>query len=215
MDIAALAARLAELHVVPVVSIDHADDAVGLADALSEGGLPMVEITFRTDAAADAIARIRAACPDVLVGAGTVLDPATVDRAIDNGAEFIVAPGFSPGVVARAAERGVAMLPGAVTPTEIEMALAAGHRLVKFFPAEAAGGVSYIRAVSAPYRDVRFVPTGGVTTANLAEYLSVPAVTACGGTWIAPSDAIGAHRWDEISRAAAEAVATARGVNPA
>jgi len=195
MDIASFAGRLAELRVVPVVSIDDAADAVGLADALAEGGLPMVEVTFRTDAAAGAIAAIRAACPGVLVEAG---------------AEFIVAPGFSPAVVARAAERGVAMLPGAVTPTEIEMALGAGLRLVKFFPAEAAGGVRYIKAVSAPYRGVRFVPTGGVTPANLAEYLAVPSVAACGGTWIATADAIAAHRWDDISLAAAEAVAIAR-----
>ena len=214
MDIGSLAARLAELRVVPVVSIDDATDAVALADALAEGGLPLVEVTFRTDAAAEAIGRIRAACPEVLVGAGTVLDAATVDRAVDAGAEFIVAPGFSPAVVRRAAERGVAMLPGVVTPTDIEMALAVGIRLVKFFPAEAAGGVRYIKAVAAPYRDVRFVPTGGVTPANLAEYLSVPAVTACGGTWIAPADAIRGHRWDEIAHTAAEAMAIVRGFPP-
>ena len=214
MDIGSLAARLAELRVVPVVSIDDATDAVALADALAEGGLPLVEVTFRTDAAAEAIGRIRAACPEVLVGAGTVLDAATVDRAVDAGAEFIVAPGFSPAVVRRAAERGVAMLPGVVTPTDIEMALAVGIRLVKFFPAEAAGGVRYIKAVAAPYRDVRFVPTGGVTPANLAEYLSVPAVTACGGTWIAPADAIRGHRWDEIARLAAEAMAIVRRFPP-
>jgi len=210
VDIDTLSARLAELRVVPVVSIDDAADAVGLADALRDGGLPIVEVTFRTAAAADAIARIRAACPGVLVGAGTVLDAATVDRAVDAGAAFIVAPGFGPAVVARAAEHGVAMLPGAVTPTEIEMALAAGLRLVKFFPAEASGGVRYIRAVAAPYRDVRFVPTGGVTPANLADYLAVPAVAACGGTWIAPSDAIREHRWDAIASSAAGAVAIVR-----
>ena len=210
MDIASLTARLADLRVVPVVTIDDAADAVGMADALGGGGLPIVEVTFRTAAAADAIARIRAACPDVLVGAGTVLDAATVDRAVDAGAAFIVAPGFGPAVVARAAVHGVAMLPGAVTPTEIEMALAAGLRLVKFFPAEAAGGARYIRAVAAPYRDVRFVPTGGVTAANLGEYLAVPAVAACGGTWIAPSDAIREHRWDAITSSAAEAVAIVR-----
>ena len=215
MDGSAFATRLGELRVVPVVSIDDAADAVGLADALAAGGLPMIEVTFRTDAASDAIAAIRTARPDVLVGAGTVLDPATVDRAIAAGAAFLVAPGFSPAVVAKAADHGVAMLPGAVTPTEIEMALAAGFRLVKFFPAEASGGVRYIKAVAAPYRGVRFVPTGGVTPANLAEYLAVPAVAACGGTWIAPADAIRAHRWDEIARAAAEAVAIARAVRRA
>jgi 2-dehydro-3-deoxyphosphogluconate aldolase/(4S)-4-hydroxy-2-oxoglutarate aldolase len=213
VDIAALAARLADLQVVPVVSIDDADDAVALADALAEGGLPIIEVTFRTDAAADAIARIRTGCPDVLVGAGTVLDPATVDRALDAGAEFIVAPGFSPAVVAHAAQRGAAMLPGAVTPTEIEMALAAGLRLLKFFPAEASGGVGYLKAVALPYRGVRFVPTGGVTAGNLGEYLAVPAVAACGGTWIAPADAIRGHRWDDIAAAAAEAAAIAQGAS--
>ncbi len=215
MDIASLSRRLAELRVVPVVSINDAADAVGLAEALRDGGLPMVEVTFRTAAAADAIARIRAACPDVLVGAGTVLDAPTVDRAVEAGAEFIVAPGFGTAVLARAAELRVAMLPGAVTPTEIEMALAAGIRLVKFFPAEAAGGVRYIKAVAAPYREVRFVPTGGVTAANLAEYLGVPAVVACGGTWIAPPDAIREHRWEAIASAAAEAVSIGQGGRPA
>ncbi len=210
MQVEAFAARLAEVRVVPVVTIDDAADAVGLAEALAQGGLPMAEVTFRTAAAADAIAAIRAARPDALVGAGTVLDPATVDRAVDAGAEFIVAPGFGPAVVARAAERGVAMLPGVATPTDIEMALAAGLSLVKFFPAEASGGVGYIRAIAAPYREVRFVPTGGVTAANLAAYLALPAVVACGGTWIAPPDAIRNHRWEAIGAAAAEAVAIGR-----
>jgi len=210
MDVGSLVGRLAELRIVPVVTIDDADDAVGLADALADGGLPLVEVTFRSDAAADTIARIRAKRPDLLVGAGTVLDAPTVDRALDAGAEFIVAPGFSPAVVARAQERSVAVVPGAVTPTEIEAALATGIRVVKFFPAEAAGGVRYLKAVSAPYRSVRFVPTGGVTPANLAEYLAVPAVLACGGTWIAPAAAIRGHRWAEISTAASEAVAIAR-----
>jgi 2-dehydro-3-deoxyphosphogluconate aldolase/(4S)-4-hydroxy-2-oxoglutarate aldolase len=210
MDVSAFEVRLAELRVVPVVTIDDAADAVPLADALATGGLPLVEVTFRSDAAAQAIARIHAERPDILVGAGTVLDAATVDRALDAGAAFIVAPGFSPAVVAHARDRGVAMLPGAVTPTEIEMALAAGHRLLKFFPAEASGGVRYLRAVSAPYRGVRFVPTGGITPASLAEYLALPAVVACGGTWLAPSDAISGHRWGDISAAAAEALAIGR-----
>lgn len=210
MDATALGERLAELGVVPVVSVEDAADAPGLADALLSGGLPIVEVTFRTPAAADAIAAIRSACPDVLVGAGTVLDAATVDRALDAGAEFIVAPGFGPAVVARTAARGAAMLPGVATPTEVEMALAAGLRLVKLFPAEAAGGVAYIRALAAPYRDVRFVPTGGITTSNLASYLSLPAVTACGGTWIAPADAIRRHSWEAIAASAADAVAIGR-----
>ena len=212
MDIETLTGRLGALGVIPVVSLEVAGDGPGLATALADGGLPIVEVTFRTDAAAAAISAIRDARPDVLVGAGTVLDAATVDRAAAAGAAFIVAPGYSDAVVERSRARGLAMIPGAVTPTEIDRALAAGIRLVKFFPAEAAGGVRYLRAVSAPYRAVRFVPTGGVTAANLADYLAVPSVTAVGGTWIAPADAIREHRWDEIRAAAAAASAIVAGL---
>ncbi len=141
------------------------------------------------------------------MGAGTVLDAPTVDRAAAAGAQFIVAPGYNATVVARARELGLAVIPGAVTPTEIERALADGIALVKFFPAEAAGGVPYLRAVSAPYRTARFMPTGGVTPANLATYLALPSVVACGGTWIAPADAIRDHRWADITASAAEACA--------
>lgn len=207
-----LAERLDELRVVPVVTIDDARDAAGLGGALAAGGLPLAEITFRTDAAAESISAIRKSHPDVLVGAGTVLDPDTVDVALAAGAGFIVAPGFNAAVVDRCIERGVAVIPGVVTPTEIEAALARGVRLVKFFPAEAAGGTRYLKAVAAPYRLVRFVPTGGVSPANLREYLELPNVTACGGSWIATAEAIRANRWQEISRLAAEAVAVARGV---
>jgi 2-dehydro-3-deoxyphosphogluconate aldolase / (4S)-4-hydroxy-2-oxoglutarate aldolase len=202
-----LAPRLAAMGVVPVVTIDDASRGPDLATALARGGLPLAEITFRTDAAAGAIAAIRGSVPDVLVGAGTVLDPATVDRAIEAGAEFVVAPGFNPAVVDRCLERGIAVMPGVATPTEIEMALARGLNLLKFFPAEAMGGIAYIKAVAAPYRMVRFVPTGGVSAASLASYLAVPAVAACGGTWIATAEAIREGRWDEIVRLAAEAVA--------
>ncbi len=209
MDADGLAGRLAHFRVVPVVSIQAAADAPGLAGALAAGGLPVAEITFRTDAAAEAIAAIRSAHPEVLVGAGTVLDVGTVDRALDAGAEFIVAPGFNPRVVDHCITRGVAVIPGVVTPTEIEAALARGLSLVKFFPAEAVGGTRYLKAVAAPYRSVRFMPTGGVSPANLAEYLALPSVTACGGSWIATAEAIAANRWDEISRLAAEAVTIA------
>jgi 2-dehydro-3-deoxyphosphogluconate aldolase/(4S)-4-hydroxy-2-oxoglutarate aldolase len=211
MDIAALTARLEVLRVVPVVSVESAADAPGLAAALADGGLPVVEITFRTPAAADAIAAARAARPDVLVGAGTVLDAATVERAAAAGAQFIVAPGYDASVLARAHEIGLPMIPGALTPTEIERALADGITLVKFFPAEAAGGVRYLKAVSAPFAAVRFMPTGGVTPANLRDYLALPSVAACGGTWIAPADAIREHRWPDIEAAAADARAIATG----
>ena len=197
----------------PVVTIDSAADAAGLAGALAAGGLPIAEITFRTDAAAEAIAAIRAAQPDVLVGAGTVLDVSTVDRALEAGAEFIVAPGFNPAMVAYALARGVAVIPGVVTPSEIEAALSLGLRVLKFFPAEASGGPGYLSAVRATYPTVRFMPTGGVNIGNLASYLALPNVIAAGGTWIAATDAIKNQRWDEISGLAAEAVRVAR--NPA
>lgn len=209
MDIEQLATRLGELRVVPVVTIDSAADAAGLARALAAGGLPIAEITFRTDAAAEAISAIRAAQPDVLVGAGTVLDAATVDKALDAGAEFIVAPGLNPAMVRRCLERGVAVVPGVATPTEIEAALALGLRLLKFFPAEALGGQGYLSAMSAPYRGLRFMPTGGINPGNLQAYLALSNVVCVGGTWIATADAIRNQRWDEITRLAAAAVAIA------
>ena len=194
----------------PVVTIDDAADAVGLAGALADGGLPIAEITFRTGAAAEAIAAIRAARPDVLVGAGTVLDAATVDRALGAGAHFIVAPGFNPAMVAYALSRGVSVVPGVVTPSEIAAAMSLGLRVLKFFPAEASGGPAYLSAVRATYPMVRFMPTGGVNVGNLAAYLALPNVIAAGGTWIATADAIRQQRWEEISGLAAEAVRLSR-----
>ncbi|HLB44736.1 MAG TPA: bifunctional 4-hydroxy-2-oxoglutarate aldolase/2-dehydro-3-deoxy-phosphogluconate aldolase [Candidatus Limnocylindrales bacterium] len=211
MDIEQFAARLDALRVVPVVTIDDARDAAGLAAALTGGGLPIAEITFRTDAAAEAIAAIRAAQPALLVGAGTVLDVATADRALAAGAEFIVAPGLNPSVVEHCLARGVAVIPGVATPTEIEAALAMSIGLMKFFPAEAMGGVRYLSAFAAPYRGIRFMPTGGINPGNLAAYLALANVVACGGTWIASAEAIREQRWDEITRLAAEAVEIARG----
>ena len=194
----------------PVVTIDDAADAPGLATALADGGLPIAEITFRTDAAAEAIGGIRAARPDVLLGAGTVLDAATVDLALEAGADFIVAPGFNPAVVAYALARGVAVVPGVVTPSEIEAAMSLGLRVLKFFPAEASGGPAYLSAVRATYPMVRFMPTGGINVGNLASYLALPNVICAGGTWIATADAIRNQRWDEITGLAAEAVRVSR-----
>jgi 2-dehydro-3-deoxyphosphogluconate aldolase/(4S)-4-hydroxy-2-oxoglutarate aldolase len=210
VDADAFATRIAELRVVPVVTIDDAADAAGLAGALADGGLPIAEITFRTDAAAEAIAAIRTARPDVLVGAGTVLDGATVDRALDAGAEFIVAPGFNPSMVVHAQMRGVAVIPGVVTPSEIEAAMSLGLTVLKFFPAEASGGPGYLSAVRATYPKVRFMPSGGVNVGNVASYLALPNVIAAGGTWIATADAIRNHQWAEITRLAAEAVSLGR-----
>jgi 2-dehydro-3-deoxyphosphogluconate aldolase/(4S)-4-hydroxy-2-oxoglutarate aldolase len=209
LDADTFAARLAELRIVPVVTIEDAADAAGLAGALADGGLPIAEITFRTDAAAGAIAAIRAAPSDVLVGAGTVLDPATVDRALEAGADFIVAPGFNPVMVAYALSRGVPVVPGVVTPSEIEAAMSLGLRVLKFFPAEASGGPAYLSAVQATYPTVRFMPTGGINVGNLASYLALPNVIAAGGTWIATTDAIRNQRWADISRLASEARALA------
>jgi 2-dehydro-3-deoxyphosphogluconate aldolase/(4S)-4-hydroxy-2-oxoglutarate aldolase len=210
LDAESFAARIAELRVVPVVTIDDAADAAGLASALADGGLPIAEITFRTEAAAEAIAASKAARPDVLVGAGTVLDGATVDRALDAGAEFIVAPGFNPSMVVYALARGVTVIPGVVTPSEIEAAMSLGLRVLKFFPAEASGGPAYLSAVRATYPQVRFMPSGGVNIGNLASYLALPNVIAAGGTWIATANAIRNHQWDEISGLAAEAVMVSR-----
>lgn len=210
MDADTFAARLAELRVVPVVTIDDAANAPELAAALADGGLPIAEITFRTDAAAESIAAIRAARPDILVGAGTVLDAATVDRALEAGAHFIVAPGFNPAVVVYALAHGASVMPGVVTPSEIEAAMSLGLRVLKFFPAEASGGPAYLSAVRATYPDVRFMPTGGITAGNMASYLALRHVIAVGGTWIATADAIRGQRWEEITGLAAEAVRISR-----
>ena len=204
--------RLRETGVVPVVTIRNAADAPALGAALAAGGLPIAEITFRTDAAADAIAQLRRHTPEVLVGAGTVLDVATLRRAAHAGAEFAVAPGFNPAVVDAGRELGIPVIPGISSPTDIEAALARDIELVKFFPAEAAGGLPFLRAVAAPYRRVSFMPTGGITPANLPDYLTQPFVAACGGSWIATEQAITDKRFDDIAAAAATAAALVAGV---
>lgn len=190
MNHAVLETRLRDVGVVPVVTIRDAADAPALGAALTAGGLPVAEITFRTDAAADAIALLRRHAPGVLVGAGTVLDVPTLRRAVEAGAEFAVAPGFNPAVVEAGRELGIPVIPGISSPTDIEAALARDIMLVKFFPAEAAGGLPFLQAVAAPYRGVSFMPTGGITPANAADYLARPFVAACGGSWIATEQAI-------------------------
>jgi len=202
--------RLRTYGVVPVVEIDDAEAAAGLAHALSDAGLPVVEVTYRTAAAEESIRRMRVAVPDLLIGAGTVLDAATARGAAAAGADFLVAPGFNPQVAAAATATATALVPGVVTPTEIEAARAAGFSLLKFFPAIASGGIEMITALSGPYRDVSFMPTGGVREDSLAEWLALPAVAACGGTWIAPRDLISARDFDLIGRRAERAAAIAR-----
>jgi 2-dehydro-3-deoxyphosphogluconate aldolase/(4S)-4-hydroxy-2-oxoglutarate aldolase len=199
--------RIGDAGIVPVVMIENADDALPLSDALMAGGLPLAEITFRTAAAADAIRRIADARPDVLVGAGTVLATDQADRAIDAGARFIVAPGLNPVVVAHCRERNVAVLPGVCTPTDIEAALGLGLSTLKFFPAEAFGGLATLKALCAPYGTLRFVPTGGINAGNMGDYLSFSKVLACGGSWMVSTDLISGGEFARISELTREAVA--------
>lgn len=203
--------RIAEAGIVPVVKIDTASDAVSLGKALLAGDLPVVEITFRTAAAEEAIRNIARGLPEMLVGAGTVLSVDQVKKAVGAGAAFIVSPGFNPKVVDYCVAQGVPVTPGICSPSEIEMALERGLEVLKFFPAGASGGLDFLKAISAPYPGVRFVPTGGVDPANLKEYLSFNRVHAVGGTWIAKDTAIAAGKFDDITKLAREAVTIALG----
>lgn len=201
--------QLKRVRLVPVIVIDDPANAVPLGQALTDGGLPCAEVTFRTPRAAEALARISAECPNLLAGAGTVLSPDQAARARQAGAQFIVAPGFSPAVVDYCREHDIPVFPGVCTPTEIEAALAKGIDVLKFFPAEPMGGVQFLKSVSAPYVGVRFIPTGGVSLANLASYLALKSVVACGGSWMAPADWIAAKQFDRIREVAREATAAA------
>jgi 2-dehydro-3-deoxyphosphogluconate aldolase/(4S)-4-hydroxy-2-oxoglutarate aldolase len=204
---------IARHRVVPVIAIDSVDQALPLADALIAGGLPVIEVTFRTKAAADVIRLLSRERPALLVGAGTVLDAATVEAALAAGAKFALAPGCHPATVARAQALGLPFVPGVQTPSEVELALSLGCRVLKFFPAEAAGGVKMLEAIHAPYKHtgVRFVPTGGVSPANLAAYLDCDAVAAVGGTWLAKPADLQSGLFDEIAVRTREAVAIAAG----
>lgn len=206
-----VADRLAELRLVPVVVIERAEDAWPLGQALKAGGLPCAEVTFRTAAAEDAI-RAMAKDSDIVLGAGTVLRPEQVDVAIAAGASYIVTPGFSLAVVRRCQDLGVPVFPGVATPTEVQMALEAGLDIVKFFPAEASGGVPALKAIGAPYSMMRFVPTGGVSEANMRDYLALPSVVAVGGSWMVAPKLIDAGDFDSVTRLTAAAVDIAQGV---
>ena len=202
--------------VVPVIALDDAAAALPLADALIAGGLPVAEITFRTAAARDTIAAIAAHRPEVLIGAGTVLVEDQVDAALAAGARFALSPGLDAAVLAHSAARGLPFAPGIMTPTDLQAALRAGCRMVKFFPATAAGGPSMLKNIAAPYAhtSIGFNPTGGVSPDTLRDWLSLPEVRAVGGTWIATRADIAAGNWDRITanaRAAVEAVAAIRG----
>ena len=203
--------KIHNMGIVPVVKIDNAKDAVPLAKALAKGGLPLAEITFRTAAAEDAIKAIAAECPEVLLGAGTVLNVDQAGRAVKAGAKFIVTPGFSSAVVKYCVEAKIPVTPGIATPTEIQMALEHGVDVVKFFPADSFGGIKTLKAMSAPFGAVRFIPTGGINSANLAEYILFPKVLACGGTWMVKDDLIKAGNFAEVTRLTAEAINTMLG----
>lgn len=200
--------RLRELKVVPVIVIDDPAHAEPLAAALVEGGLPCAEVTFRTPAAAESIHRMTAAFPDLLVGAGTVLSVGQAEEAREAGARFLVSPGFNPRVVGHAQESGIPIYPGVCTPTEIEAALEAGVRVVKFFPAEPMGGLAFLRAVSAPYGELEFIPTGGIGAGHLAGYLGFPRVVACGGSWMARAEWIRAGDFRRVAEESRTVVRT-------
>jgi 2-dehydro-3-deoxyphosphogluconate aldolase/(4S)-4-hydroxy-2-oxoglutarate aldolase len=198
-------AALGAIGLVPVIKIDRPEDAVPLAHALLDGGLGCAEITFRTAAAAESIRRIADEARNMLVGAGTVLSVEHAEQAVEAGAQYIVSPGFDPTIVEWCQARKVPVLPGVVTPTEINMALARGLSLLKFFPAEEVGGARTLKALYGPYREVKFIPTGGIKPANLPEYLALPNVVACGGSWMATAEMLSGGQFAEIARAAAEA----------
>jgi 2-dehydro-3-deoxyphosphogluconate aldolase/(4S)-4-hydroxy-2-oxoglutarate aldolase len=199
-------AVIARTRVLPVVVIDDAENAMPLADALCTASLPIAEITLRTPAALLALARL-AGRDDLLVGAGTVLTAEQARRAVDAGASFVVSPGNDDGVVSVCRARHVPVIPGAATASEIQRAFVHQFRVVKYFPAEANGGVSALSALSAPFGDMKFIPTGGISERNVDDYLALPSVLAVGGSWMVPRAALSAGRWDEISRLAAAAAA--------
>lgn len=203
--------EISNIGIVPVIAIEDANKAPALARALSAGGLPAAEVTFRTAAGEEAIRRIAAECPEVVVGAGTVTTKEQVDRALDAGAKFIVSPGFNPEIVRYGLDKGALMLPGTATPGEMEQAMALGLHVVKFFPAEQNGGVAKLKAVAGPYKNLMWMPTGGVNTKNLLDYLCFDQILACGGTWMVKKDLIEGEKWDEITAICKDAVRTMLG----
>ena len=200
---------IGKYSLVPVVVLEDAKDAVPLAEALIRGGLPCAEVTFRTAAAEESIRKMSEAFPEMLIGAGTVLTTEQVDRAVAAGAKFIVSPGFNPRIVDYCLDKRIPMIPGCCTPSDIEQALERGLEVVKFFPAEAAGGVSMLKALAGPYRNMRFMPTGGIGPANLENYLALPSVLACGGSWMVKESLVNAGEFDKICELTREAVALA------
>lgn len=203
--------KLKEVRVVPVVAVPNADVAEALAEALVAGGLPVIEVVFRTAAAEEALRRMARAVPQALLGAGTILSPAQAEQAVAAGAQFIVSPGLNPEVVTWCQRNGVPVVPGVATPTEVEAAMRLGLSFMKFFPAEANGGAAALKAICAPYSGLNFMPTGGVSEKNLGTYLSIPQVVAAGGTWMVPADAISSGDVNRIKELSTKASALARG----
>ena len=198
--------KISAMGVVPVVAIENASDVGGLGDALIGGGLPCAEITFRTAAAASAIRNLCNSHPGILVGAGTVLTKSDAETAVDAGASFVVTPGFDGDLVDWCLDQSIPVIPGVMTPTDINAAINRKLNVLKFFPAEAAGGVKTLKAISGPYGSIKFVPTGGITLGNLEAYLSLPNVVACGGSWLVQKDQISSGEFDTIESLVREAV---------
>jgi 2-dehydro-3-deoxyphosphogluconate aldolase/(4S)-4-hydroxy-2-oxoglutarate aldolase len=198
--------KLQRVGIVPVIKLEDAKDAVPLAKALVDGGLPCAEVTFRTAAAEESIRLMRQAYPDMLIGAGTVLTTEQVDKAIAAGATFIVSPGLNPKVVRYCVDRGIPITPGCSNPSDVEAAIELGLDVVKFFPAEAAGGLAMIKAMAAPYGNMKFMPTGGINAKNLLTYLDFPKIIACGGSWMVSDELVKAGEFDKITALTKEAV---------
>jgi Entner-Doudoroff aldolase len=196
----ALNNRISQIGVVPVIKLNHPErDAAALGRALCAGGVPVAEITFRAAGADKAIRLMKEACPDMLVGAGTVTATAQIDAVIEAGGDFIVSPGFDPELVAYAQEKGIAVYPGCTTASEYHQALKFGLEVIKFFPAEQSGGLAKIKALAAPFPMFKVMPTGGISLKNLKEYLCCPVIAACGGSYMVTAELIDSNRWDEIT----------------
>ena len=198
--------RLHQLWLLPVIALNRAEQAEPLGQTLLAAGLPAAEITFRTPVAAEAIRRLRAAFPELLIAAGTILTPAQVDTALAAGADFIVSPGLNPTTVRHCQQQGIPIIPGVNNPSQVEQALELGLSTLKFFPAEASGGIAMLKALAAVY-PVQFMPTGGISPSNLQPYLALPNVFACGGSWMVPSELIDQGDWTTLGRLIADAVA--------
>lgn len=203
--------KISKIGIVPVIALENAEDAAPLAKALCDGGLPCAEVTFRTAAAEASIRIIATQFPDMLVGAGTVLTTDQVDRAMEAGAKFIVSPGLNPKIVKYCIDKNIIVLPGCTNPSDIEQAIELGLTAVKFFPAEASGGLNMIKAMAAPYTMMKFMPTGGISPANLNTYLDFPKIIACGGSWMVSNDLIKSKNFSEITALTKQAVASMLG----